>query len=61
MIPKDGRPASYLEALLWAVRTHRDKPADFAAYQASSVEVSRVLDALLTGGEYLRQINRTFD
>jgi hypothetical protein len=60
IIPANGSPKAYLDGLLWAVETFKKKPASFAAYQASSVEISRVLEALLTGAEYLRHLSAAF-
>ena len=56
LIPVDAQPSSYLESLSWAVARFND--GTLPQWQASSVRLSRSLEALLTSGEYLRQLDR---
>jgi hypothetical protein len=58
LIPNDASPAAYRSVLEWVLDLHTRDPSALAAYQASSVRISRVLEALLTGAEYLRQLDR---
>lgn len=55
-IPSDAQPSSYLETLSWAVERFKD--GTLSQWQASSVRLSRSLEALLTSSEYLRQLDR---
>ncbi|MBI5509970.1 MAG: glycogen/starch synthase [Deltaproteobacteria bacterium] len=57
LIPSAETPAAYLDALQWVVRTFADDPDALATYQAEAVRMSRVLDNLLGGAEYLRQLD----
>lgn len=56
LIPNDAQPASYLESLSWAIERFQD--GTLPQWQASSVRLSRSLEALLTSSEYLRQLDR---
>ncbi|MBI1946159.1 MAG: glycogen/starch synthase [Deltaproteobacteria bacterium] len=56
LIPADAQPSSYLETLSWAVERFND--GTLSQWQASSVRLSRSLEALLTSSEYLRQLDR---
>ena len=58
LIPESEEPSAYIETMLWAVRLFQQQPEVLAAYQATSVQLSRVLEALLPGAEYLRQFSR---
>ncbi len=51
-IPANPKPDSYLAVLK---RLIKQKPLDLAKYQATSVRLSRILEADLTAAEYLRQ------
>lgn len=52
LIPEDSRPESYLK-ILKAVLSRT--PGELAEYQATSIRLSRVLEARLTMVEYIRQ------
>ena len=54
IIPYDSTPKSYQDAMLRIL--NMDQSA-LAKYQAASVRLSRILEARLTGAEYLRQWN----
>ncbi len=52
LIPREDKPESYLEILTGVLSK---KPPELAEYQATSVRLSRVLEAVLTSAENLRQ------
>ena len=52
LIPEDARPESYLKILKVVLAK---TPEELSEYQATSVRLSRVLEARLTAAEYLRQ------
>ena len=54
LIPEDANPESYFKILKQVLSK---KPEELAKYQATSVRLSRVLDARLTAAEYLRQFS----
>jgi|GEM_PF-612491 len=56
--PRKDEPGAYLEAFQWAIETFNSDRVHFASYQATSLRLSRVLEAVLTGAEYLRQFDR---
>jgi hypothetical protein len=56
LIPENGRPESYLEILN---KVLAKTPEELAEYQATSVRLSRIVEARLTAAEYLRQFNQT--
>jgi len=55
LIPKDGSEEAFRELLVTAFSR---KPEELAAYQATSVRLSRILDARLTAAERLRYYSR---
>ncbi|HID93985.1 MAG TPA: hypothetical protein EYP60_07800 [bacterium (Candidatus Stahlbacteria)] len=55
IIPANPTPQSYLAILKRLIEMN---PADFAKCQATSVRLSRILEAGLTAAEYLRQWNK---
>ncbi len=55
IIPANPTPQSYLAILKRLIDMN---PDDFAKYQATSVRLSRILEAELTAAEYLRQWNK---
>jgi hypothetical protein len=58
LVPATASPEAYLDAMQWAAELYTEDRQAFAAYQASSVAISRVLESLLPGAEYLRQMDR---
>lgn len=58
LIPVDPRAESYLEALLRILRMDR---SDLIAYQANSIRLSRVLDALNTAAANLRFFSQGYE
>ncbi len=58
MTPEDGRPESYLKILQAALSMPQERLAE---YQATSVRLSRVVDARMTAAEYLRQFSKAVD
>ncbi|OGQ17647.1 MAG: hypothetical protein A2138_16140 [Deltaproteobacteria bacterium RBG_16_71_12] len=56
LIAADASPDAYLESLTWAIERFHD--GTLPQWQATSVKLSRNLEALLTSSEYLRQLDR---
>ena len=56
LIPKDASPGAYLDSLSWAIDRFHD--GTLSSWQATSVKLSRSLEALFTSSEYLRQLDR---
>jgi hypothetical protein len=52
LLPADGTPAAYLEAMKWALATYERKPDAFAAYQLTSIR--RVPRSHEMGARHLR-------
>ncbi len=57
LIPKDDKPGSYLEVLLNQVNAFHEKPAHFGSYLEVAVKLSRVVNALNPGAQYMREFN----
>ena len=55
IIPENGHYLSYLKALKNVLSK---SPEELSEYQATSVRLSRILEAILTSAEYLRQFDR---
>jgi hypothetical protein len=60
LIPDDIQPGSYRKILLAALAMRQRNPLHFAAHQATSIRLSRILDSNITGSVYLSQWNRAF-
>ncbi|OGW72767.1 MAG: hypothetical protein A2Y02_02240 [Omnitrophica bacterium GWA2_52_12] len=58
IIPQGMGQDAYLKALLEAVQQYQHDKLRFASYQATSVRLSRVLDARLTAAQYLRHMDQ---
>lgn len=58
LIPNDRSEGAYFKAMEWVVDQYHADPLQLAQWQSESVPLSRPLDALLTGAEYLRQLDR---
>ncbi len=56
LTPEDGKPESYLKILKDVLSK---TPEELSVYQATSVRLSRVLEARLTSAEYLRQFSNS--
>ncbi|MFA5357200.1 MAG: glycogen/starch synthase, partial [Candidatus Omnitrophota bacterium] len=61
LVPSGNTPKDYLETFLWAVNLYQKEPLEFSSYQATSVRLSRILEALLPAAEYLRQFSRAME
>jgi glycogen synthase len=60
IIPETQKSESYLDALLNATQVYFERPEDFAAHQATSVRLSRPLEARLTAAASLRDFNLSY-
>ncbi|MBI1977916.1 MAG: glycogen/starch synthase, partial [Candidatus Omnitrophica bacterium] len=61
VIPVNKSKEAYLNALLWIVELFKQKREKLASYQATSIRLSRILDARLTAAEYLRQFHSALE
>jgi len=61
LIPYNASRHAYLDAMQWVVTSFNQNPKWLATYQATSVRLSRVLDARMTAAAYLRQFGAAFD
>ncbi|MBI4816071.1 MAG: glycogen/starch synthase [Deltaproteobacteria bacterium] len=59
LVPRDASQGAYLDAMRWVVSTFFESPDLLGTWQATSVKLSRPLEAMLTSAEYLRQLDRT--
>jgi hypothetical protein len=58
VIPQDAAPKSYLAAMQRVIDLYFDDRPALGQYQVDSIGQSRPLSELLTGAEYLRQLDR---
>ncbi len=60
LVPADTNSSSFLNSFNWAHKKFLAPNNELSVYQASSIELSRVLEASLTAAEYLRFWNNAF-
>ena len=58
LIPSSDTAVAYLEIYQWLHDIFTTNPSKFYAYQATSIRLSRVLDAYLPAAQYLREFNK---
>jgi hypothetical protein len=58
VIPHSSTIEGYREAFEFLIKLYNEEPMKFASYQAVSVRLSRILEAVLPAAEALRQYNR---
>ncbi|MCG2713490.1 MAG: TIGR00730 family Rossman fold protein, partial [Candidatus Omnitrophica bacterium] len=60
LIPEDRSPEAYRRVLLGAIELWRYSRVELGESQARSIRLSRIIDALLTGATYLKEIEAYF-
>ncbi|MBL0058482.1 MAG: UTP--glucose-1-phosphate uridylyltransferase [Elusimicrobia bacterium] len=60
LIPENQKSDAYLDTLARATSVYFDRPDNFAAHQATSVRLSRPLEARLTAAASLRDFNLSY-